>query len=528
MAKSNSSNKKKKLYMAIKNHRLSRLIHGTPSIIGYGRRTRERRRRRCRRRRRHRKIDNLPQWFSGGGLNKYGKLDANAEGWNEERIERLLQRTIPQHELSLPNAPPPQLTVKYLSRQFSCLPYGLYKNLLKQTLDRRPQRIESYFVHQYGHVPPRVRRLLTGSYYGSFFKEHPEAHRLKDENEPLDDREYRHRNITRSPQPGPSGRPPNPPPPAAPPSNLSSLFNFSSFSPISTPSSSSNELDTLLDTLLKEGELPYLPSSSSETPPPSTQPFQILPLTSNDPPPVTAVEAVQQKKITSAEKSAQELETILSVAGSSIRSVINELQSPVEPAPIDGPPSSIPIDEQQHPDDRWNDLKEMFRKLEEELNSDPNYANSGANSGDIATENLYDDLLNHNNSPLPAPSRRRPHRPTAPPPPITGYVPHKQMKMPVPSVPQQSYIPHKKMPTPPQSYIPHKKMPTPPQSHSVGTSPIPQPPRSHSGTQMDHDLQTHNKIRSVYEDFCKGKTNTRHTTHRIMDIVHQVAKDNIR
>ena len=485
MTKSNSS-KKKKLYMAIKNHRLSRLIHGTPSIIGYGRRTRERRRRR-RRRRRHRKIDIQPQQFSGGGFTRYGKLDADAKGWDEERIERLLQRNIPEHELSLPNEPPPQLTVKYLSRQFSCLPNGLYKNLLKQTLDRRPQRIESYFIHQYGHVPPRVRRLLTGSYYGSFFKAHPEAHRLKDENEPLDEREYRRQS---GPSTAPSG-PPNPPPPAAPPSNLSSLFNFSSFSPIST-TSSSNELDTLLDTLLKEGELPHLPSSSSETPPPSTPPFQILPLTSNEPPPVTAVEAVQQRKITSAEKSAQELETILSVAGSSIRLVINELQSPVET--VAAASSISPLEEQQQ-------QQELF-----------NYAAANSSSG-IVTENLYDDLLEHNNSPLPAPSRRRPHRPTAPPPPITGYVPHKQMRMPVSS---------------PQSYIPHKKMLTPPQSHSVGTSPIPQLPQSHSGTQMDHDLQTHNKIRSVYEDFCKGKTNTRHTTHRIMDIVHQVAKDNIR
>ena len=202
------------------------------------------------------------------------------------------------------------------------------------------------------------------------------------------------------------------------------------------------------------------------------------------------------------------------------RSVINELQSPVEPAPIDAAPSSIPIDQQQHPDDRWNDLKEMFTKLEEDLNSDPSYA--AANSGGMATENLYDDLLDHNNSPLPPtpPSRRRPTRPTAPPPRITGYVPHKQMTtMPAPS---------------PQSYIPHKKMSVgtspmrPPQSHSVASSPMPQPQVKQHGTQMDHDLQTHNKIRSVYEDFCKGKTNTRHTTHRIMDIVHQVAKDNIR
>ena len=79
----------------------------------------------------------------------------------------------------------------------------------------------------------------------------------------------------------------------------------------------------------------------------------------------------------------------------------------------------------------------MFKKLEEELNSDPNYA---ANSRGIATENLYDDLLDHNNSPLPAAQSRRPHRPTAPPPRITGYVPHKQMMMPAPS--QQLYIPH--------------------------------------------------------------------------------------
>ena len=500
-----NSSKKKKLYMAIKNHRLSRLIHGTPSIIGYGRRTRERRRRR----RRNRDNTNtelrgiLLQQFSGGGFNKYGKLDANAKGWNEERIERLLQRTIPEHELLLPNEPPPRLTMDYLTKRFACLPHGLYKNILKQTLDRRPQRIESYFAHQYGSVPPRVRRLLTGSYYGSFFK--PEAsHKIKEENEPLDDREYRRRYHQRrsnnrsssSPQPGPSSAPSAPhPPTAAPPSNLSSLFNFSSFSPVSTPSSSSNELDTLLDTLLREGELPHLPSSSSETtPPPSTPPFQILPHTTNDPPPVTAVEAVQQRKITSAEKSAQELETILSVAGSSIRSVINELQSPVETAAA-ASTLSPPIEQQQQ--------EEMF-----------NYAAANSSNG-IITENLYDDLLDHNTSPLPPPSRRR-WRPPAPPR-ITGYVPHKKMP---------DYVPYKKMP-PPAELIQSST----PQSHhhsDVGTSPMPLPPQSHSGTQMDHDLQTHNKIRSVYEDFCKGKTNTRHTTHRLMDIVHQVAKDNIR
>ena len=147
---------------------------------------------------------------------------------------------------------------------------------------------------------------------------------------------------------------------------------------------------------------------------------------------------------------------------------------------------------------------------------------SAANNN-ISTENLYDDLLDHNNSPLPR-TRYRPSRPSAKPPQITGYAPHKKMP---------SYIPHKKMPPSPPD---HRT------THSVSTSPIPQPrmkqygtqmsPQQRrwkdSGTQMNHDIRTHNKIRSIFEDFCRGKTNTRHTTHKIMDIAHLVAKDNIR
>ena len=247
---------------------------------------------------------------------------------------------------------------------------------------------------------------------------------------------------------------------------------------------------------------------------------------------------MQQTKISSAEKSAEELETILSVAGSSIRSIINKLQSPVTA-------SSTPIISQQHPDDRWNDLKQMYKDLEEELNNDPNYSN-------ISTENLYDDLLDHNNSPLlPA---RKPQRPTAPfkspsPQHITGYVAHKQMPSSLSSSLSSSVSSSSSSSSPPKpfppritGYVAHKQMPPSPQHHSVGTSPIPQPRMMHygtqmtlqerrrreHGTQMDHDIRTHNKIRSIIEDFCKGKTNTRHTTHRIMDIAHQVAKDNIR
>ena len=470
-----ASSKKKKLYTAIQNHRLSQLIHGTPSstTIGYGRRTRERNTQKIR----HRHRRHQEQLFSGSGFNRYGKLDADADGWDEERIERLLQRDIPEHELSLPNEPPPRLTAGYLSRRLSCLPTGLFRNLLKQNIDRRPHRVESYFEHQYGEVPPRVRRLLTGSYYGSFFQAYPSAHKLKNENEPLDNREYRrrcHRNRQprplRPPPPPPPLRPrppapaPQPPPQNGPSSNISSLFNFSPFSPISAPSNNTTiELDTLLDTLLEQGEIPHVPPLSP--PPPHIPPFQIVPLNSNDPPPATAVEAVQQQKISSAEKSAEDLETILSVAGSSIRSVIDKLQAPV----------TTPTIMQQHPDDRWNDLKRMFKELEDDMNTTPNnYRNSSNNSSSssISTENLYDDLLDHNTSPLlpPAPTHS------------TGYVPHKQMPSSLSSSLSSSSASSSPRIT---GYVAHKKMrPPSPQQQSIGTSPIPQPRLRNHATQM--------------------------------------------
>ena len=255
-------------------------------------------------------------------------------------------------------------------------------------------------------------------------------------------------------------------------------------------------------------------------------PFQIVALNSNEPPPATPVEAVQQTKISSAEKSAEDLETILNVAGSSIRSIISNLQAPISTSSSTTPPIIV---SRQHPDDRWNELKQMFKDLEDEWNNN-----------NISTENLYDELLEHNNSPLSPPPQTTP----APHSTAAGYIPHKQM----PSTPPPPLSPS---PSPRiTGYVAHKQMPPPPspQHQSVATSPIPLAPRTKNygtqmsppqlqrqrrrqreyGTQMDNDIRTHNKIRSIFEDFCKGKTNTRHTTHRIMDIAHQVAKDNIR
>ena len=538
--------------MTIKNHRLSRLIHGT-STIGYGRRTRDRQRRRRHRQRRHRREHQL---FTGSGFKKYGALEDDVPGWDKNRIERLLERDIPEHELSLPNEPRPLLTAAYLSRRLACLPTGLYKNILRQNLYRRGPRLESYFIHQYGDVPPRVRRLLSGSYHGSFFQAPPLAHRVKDENEPLDEREYlRYRRRTGrppplrppppAPAPAPPARPTPKPPPSssnrAPPSNTSSMFNFGGFSPLSLSSSAVHNLDNILDTLMDgdvQEEYPHIPA----TPPVmNSPPFQIVALNSNEPPPATVVEAVQQSKISSAEKSAEDLETILNVAGSSIRSIINELQSPSTTTLPTPPPPPAPPALTSH--DMW---KQMHEALNDEFEN-PHYdtfdtsrrvmqhdqmAAAAANDdSSIATENLYDDLLGHNNSPL---STTKPATPP-PPRPTMGYIPHKRMPSTPPLVASSPRI---------TGYVAHKQMPASPQHLSVATSPIPHPQMIHYGTQMtppqrqrrgreygtqmDHDIRTHNKIRSIFEDFCKGRTNTRHTTHRIMDIAHQVAKDNIR
>ena len=66
-------NKKKRLNLSIKNHRLSRLIHRTPTI-GYGRLH-------CKLR--HHQEEEEDDIFSSTDCNQYGDLDATVDGWNE-------------------------------------------------------------------------------------------------------------------------------------------------------------------------------------------------------------------------------------------------------------------------------------------------------------------------------------------------------------------------------------------------------------------------------------------------------------
>ena len=52
--------------------------------------------------------------------------------------------------------------------------------------------------------------------------------------------------------------------------------------------------------------------------------------------------------------------------------------------------------------------------------------------------------------------------------------------------------------------------------------------RANFGTQVGNDRGVHNTLNDIFHDFCTGKKNTRQATHKFLDIVHQISKDNIR
>ena len=55
--------------------------------------------RRLHRKMRHHQEEEKDDIFSGSGFIYYGDLDATADGWNEGRVRRLLERNIPEQEL---------------------------------------------------------------------------------------------------------------------------------------------------------------------------------------------------------------------------------------------------------------------------------------------------------------------------------------------------------------------------------------------------------------------------------------------
>ena len=56
----------------------------------------------------------------------------------------------------------PSLTSYYMETRLDFLPLRFRRQLVKQNIDRRADRIRSYFLDEYGYMPPRVQRLVYG------------------------------------------------------------------------------------------------------------------------------------------------------------------------------------------------------------------------------------------------------------------------------------------------------------------------------------------------------------------------------
>ena len=69
---------------------------------------------------------------SGARFQQYGKLNHQASGWNEDRIDRLLKPRVSTEEMNLPDQPEPRLDSDYIDRHLMCLPEELRRNIRQQ------------------------------------------------------------------------------------------------------------------------------------------------------------------------------------------------------------------------------------------------------------------------------------------------------------------------------------------------------------------------------------------------------------
>ena len=69
--------------------------------------------------------------FSGSGarFQQYGKLNHKASGWNEERINRLLEPRVSNEEINLPDGSEPRLDSDYIDTHLLSLPEELRRNI---------------------------------------------------------------------------------------------------------------------------------------------------------------------------------------------------------------------------------------------------------------------------------------------------------------------------------------------------------------------------------------------------------------
>ena len=120
----------------------------------------------CRRkkRRRIRKYKYSSDYISGAGRKDYGPLNESAPGWDKASIDHLMSNDVPQQELAQPNVPALDMTKEYLDRFFGFLPPKLLHNINNHEKSRRRQRIDTYFRSEHGRLPPRISKLLCGSF----------------------------------------------------------------------------------------------------------------------------------------------------------------------------------------------------------------------------------------------------------------------------------------------------------------------------------------------------------------------------
>ena len=92
---------------------------------------------------------------------RYGSIVSPNEDW-------YVQREIPnEEEMSVvPDAPaPPSLTKEYIERELNFLPEAFRRSMYRRSIHLRSGKIIRYLIDTYGYIPPRINRLVTGSYH---------------------------------------------------------------------------------------------------------------------------------------------------------------------------------------------------------------------------------------------------------------------------------------------------------------------------------------------------------------------------
>ena len=196
------------------------------------------------RRRQHDDDDDI----SGAGRKLYGPLNDSAPGWDRSTIEHLMSHDAPHQELAQANVPASDMTKDYVDRYFGFLPPNLLRIIFNHEKSRRRQRIDTYFRAEHGRLPPRISKLLYGTYTPPTY-----AHKVTAVS-PLAATTF-----------SPPAAPVSPAPPAAPatPAAVTSPYQFAA-TPSPAASSVGSSFEELVRGLLTQDNVQKHESKSAE------------------------------------------------------------------------------------------------------------------------------------------------------------------------------------------------------------------------------------------------------------------------